>query len=418
MGGGTARAAESIHEDAGMSAPPRFPFLKEHPLDPPPYARIRGDRTIVQVRMWDDSLAWLVTRQADVRAVLYDSVRFSSDPGVTGHPHVSRARAEVLRNEEAITFQRMDPPRHSQYRRMVARDFVARRIEAMRPAIQEKVDALLYEMIGRGPPADLMRDFAGPLPIAVISDLLGIPFEDHGLFQQWTAARMRVDQDPAINVAAARDMRAYFDRLLRRHEEERSPGEDILSRLVVEHVLPGSLRHEEAVAVADLLMAAGHETTATMIGLGTVVLLENPDQLALLRREPSLMKNAIEEMLRYLSIAHYVGSRVAMEDVEIGGQLIRAGDPVLALISGANRDPEAFPDPDRFDITRDTRDHAAFSYGPHICIGNTLARVEMEIAFSSLLNRLPSLRLAVPFDDIPFKLDAMVLGVSAVPVEW
>jgi hypothetical protein len=359
-----------------------------------------------------------VTRHADVRAILADSARFSADPNLPGHPHVSAARATLLRNEEAPTFQRMDPPRHAQYRRMVARDFIAKRVETFRPAIQDKVDGLLDAMIAKGPPGDLIADFAGPLPIAVICDLLGLPFADHARFQEWTAARMRVHQDPSVNVAAAQAMRAYLDRHIRALAEGPGHGDDILSRLVAEHVLPGHLRHDEAVAVADLLVAAGHETTATMVGLGTVLLLENPDQLALLRTTPALMKNAIEEMLRYLTIAHYVAPRVAMADAEIGGQRICAGEPVLAMIAVANRDPEAFPDPDRFDIARETSHHLGFSYGPHACLGNMLARVEMELAFASLLARLPGLGLAVPFQDIPFKLDAMVLGVGAVPVKW
>ena len=186
-------AAEERSDD-----PPVFPLAKEHPLDPPPYAAIRGDRPLIQVRMWDGSLAWLVTRHADVRAILADSARFSADPNLPGHPHVSAARATLLRDEEAPTFQRMDPPRHAQYRRMVARDFIARRVETFRPAIQDKVDGLLDAMIAKGPPGDLIADFAGPLPIAVICDLLGLPFADHARFQEWTAARMRVHQDARL----------------------------------------------------------------------------------------------------------------------------------------------------------------------------------------------------------------------------
>lgn len=398
--------------------PPTFPIPREHPLHPPPYARIRGTHGIIRVRMWDGGLAWLVTRHADVRTVLADAARFSSEPDAPGHPHVSAARAALLRNEEATTFQRMDPPRHGQYRRMVARDFISKRVDAMRPAIQRKVDALLEAMIAKGPPADLITDFAGPLPIAVISELLGIPFTDRARFQEWTATRMKINQDPAINIAAAREMRAYFDRLIAALEDNPGDTDNILSRLVAEHVRPGHLSRDEAVAVADLLMAAGHETTATMIGLGTIVLLQHPDQLALLRRTPDLMKNALEELLRYLTIAHYVAPRVAISDVELGGELVRAGDPVLALIAGADRDPEAFPDPDRFDITRETKHHLAFGYGPHQCLGNMLARVEMDLAFTALLSRLPDLALDVPFGEIPFKLDAMVLGVKAVPVRW
>jgi cytochrome P450 len=415
MTGEEARMQEG--EQEGL-APPSFPLAKEGPLDPPPYARIRGERPVIRVRMWDGSLAWLVTRHADVRAVLQDHARFSSLPHLPGHPHVSAARAALLHNEEVATFQRMDPPRHTEYRRMVARDFLARRIGELRPAIEKKVEDLLDAMIAKGPPADLVRDFAGPLPIAVISEMLGIPFEDHARFQQWTATRMRVHQDPAINIEAARQMRACLDAHIRRLEESGGGGNGILSRLVAEHVVPGTLSRAEAVAVADLLVAAGHETTATMIALGMVVLLQHPDQLARLQAERTLLKGAIEELLRYLTIAHYVAPRVALGDAEIGGVTIRKGEPVLALIAGANRDPEAFTDPDRFDIGREARHHLAFGYGPHLCVGNLLAKAEMEAAFTGLLDRLPGLRLAAPFEEIPFKLDAMVLGVAAVPVTW
>lgn len=396
----------------------RFPLPKEGALDPPSYASLRGPSALIRAVLFDDSPVWLVTRHDDVRMVLTDSDRFSADPRLPGHPHVSAARKTVIDAETVRTFQRMDPPEHGHYRRMVARAFMPKRIMALRPTVEGHVGRLLESLVAKGPPSDLVADLAGPLPIAVISEVLGIPYEDHTLFRDWTAMRMRVHQDPAIGARAAAAMRAYFDNHLRRVAANPQKPDDLLGQLVTEHVLPGALRHEEAVAVADLLMAAGHETTATMIALGVLLLLEHPEQWALLLREPGRINEAVDEMLRYLTIAHYVASRVATADVEIDGETIRAGDAVLALISGANRDPQAFPEPNRFDITRKAGHHLAFGYGAHHCLGNTLAKLEMTLAIGGLIARLPELRLAVPIAEIPFKLDAMVLGVRAVPVEW
>jgi cytochrome P450 len=213
-------------------------------------------------------------------------------------------------------------------------------------------------------------------------------------------------------------MREYLDRLIT--EKLKHPGnrDDLISRLVTSQVVPGHMTREEALATIELLLMGGHETTANMIALGTLSLLTHPEQKDALVADPSLVGNAVEEMLRYHTIVHYNGPRVAMEDVDVNGTLIRKGEGVLALITAANRDPASFADPDAFDIRREARHHVAFSFGIHQCLGQPLAPAELQIVFSTLFQRLPKLRLTVPVDEIKFRYDAFVYGVDALPVTW
>ncbi|SAL42154.1 cytochrome P450 [Caballeronia humi] len=403
--------------DDYKASAPAFP-MRRCPFAPPPeYAEIRKNEGLSKVTMPDGTEAWIATRYEDVRAILGDP-RFSTAPSTPGYPFIAPARAALLKAEYPPTIIRMDAPQHTKYRRMLSKEFMVHHIDAMRPELQQTVDTLLDEFIAKGSPADLFEDFALTVPTTVISRMLGVPYEDRDFFQERSKAKLDLTADPEVPVRAGAEMREYLDRLIT--EKMAHPGNrsDLISRLVTSQVVPGHMTREEALATIELLLMGGHETTANMIALGTLSLLTHPEQKDALVADPSLVRNTVEEMLRFHTIVHYNGPRVAMEDVEVAGTLIRKGEGVLALITAANRDPKAFDHPDQFDIHRPALHHVAFSYGVHQCLGQPLARAELQIVFTTLFQRLPKLRLAVPLDDIKFRYDAFVYGVDALPVEW
>ncbi|WP_028205114.1 cytochrome P450 [Paraburkholderia nodosa] len=394
-----------------------FP-MRRCPFAPPAqYGEIREKDGLSRVTMPDGTPAWIATRYEDVRAILGDN-RFSTVPSTPGYPFIAPARASLLMNEHPPTIIRMDPPEHTRYRRMLTKEFMVHHVEAMRPELQQTVDLLLDELEAKGSPADLFEDFALAVPTTVISRILGVPYEDREFFQERSKAKLDLTADPEVPVRAGTEMREYLDRLIT--QKMQSPGNrsDLISRLVTSQVVPGHMTREEALATIELLLMGGHETTANMIALGTLSLLTNPAQKDALVSDPTLVTNTVEEMLRFHTIVHYNGPRVALEDVTVAGTLVRKGEGVLALISAANRDPKHFPEPDAFDIHREARHHVAFSYGVHQCLGQPLARAELQIVFTSLFQRLPKLRLAMPLEDLKFRHDAFVYGVDALPVEW
>jgi cytochrome P450 len=395
---------------------PQFPIARTCPFDPPKqYEAYRNAGGPQKVKLWDGAPAWIFTSFDDVRAIMSDN-RFSGAPTTPGFPMLSAARAAVL--NEPPTFVRMDPPAHGPLRRMFTKEFMIKRIDAMRPRIEQLIKDLYDRMEAAGPPFEFVEDFALPLTSTVISEFLGVPADDREFFQEQSKLKILMGVDPAIPQAASAKLYAYFDQLLKKKEADPHAENDMLSRLVLDQVIPGNLSHEEAVLHADLLTMAGHETTANQIALGTLSFLQNPDQKIKLLNEPDLLKSAVDEMLRFHSIVQYNAPRVAMEDIEICGHLIRRGEAVFALVSAANRDPKVFSCPDKFDISRQPDNHLAFSYGIHQCLGQPLARAELQSVFGSLFQRFPGLRLAVPFEEIEFKSDHFVYGVEALPLAW
>ncbi|HEY4020305.1 MAG TPA: cytochrome P450 [Pseudonocardiaceae bacterium] len=386
------------------------------PFDPPPDLRtLQAQAPITRVRLWDGSTPWLLTRYTEQRALLADP-RISSNSSLAGYPHTSAGSA-VSRTEER-TFLHKDDPEHTRLRRMVTAPFAIKRVEAMRPAVQRIVDTLIDKLLAGPKPVDLVQAFALPVPSLVISELLGVPYADHDFFQRNSKILINRDQTPEAQLAARGELIGYLDRLVA--EKLASPGDDLLSELVVQQVKTGELTEHEAAGMGVLLLVAGHETTANMIALGTLALLEHPDQLAALRDtdDPKVIAGAVEELLRYLHILHLGRRRVALENIEIGGRLIRAGDGVIFANEVANRDEEIFAEPDRLDVHRDARRHVAFGFGVHQCLGQPLARVELQVVYSSLYRRIPDLRLAVDLDQVAFKHDAGVYGVYELPVTW
>jgi cytochrome P450 len=394
---------------------PEYPTARAAgcPFDPPP--ALRAVPPISRIQLWDGSTPWLVTRHADVRALLRDP-RVSADTRREGYPHTSAgARARLARG---FTFINMDNPEHARLRRLVTGTFAIRRIEAMRPSIQQIVDEQIDALLTGPRPVDLVEAFALPVPSLVICHLLGVPYADHNFFQQRARVLLTRDQAVERGVAAQTELIEYLDRVIA--HKLAAPADDLLSRLAVEHVASDELSRHEAARMAVLLLIAGHETTANMIALGTLALLEHPDQLATVRGsdDPALIAGAVEELLRYLSIAHSGRRRIALEDIEVDGQIIRAGDGIVMAGEAADRDEARFPDPDRLDLHRDARGHLAFGFGVHQCLGQPLARVELQVVYGTLYRRIPGLRLATGLEQIRFKDDSNVYGVHVLPVTW
>ena len=387
------------------------------PLDPPPeLSELRDEAPLARIRLWDGSTPWLVTRHAEQRALLADP-RVSADATLPGYPHISESTRE-RRTNSGISFISMDNPEHARLRRMVTGPFTIRRIETLRPAVQQIADRLIDDLLAGPKPADLVQAFALPVPSLVICQLLGVPYEDHDFFQ--TSSRTLINR--STSVQAMRETQAallsYLDRLV--GQKLAAPGDDLLSRLAVERVSTGQLTRGELASMGLLLLIAGHETTANMIALGTLALLCHPSQLAALQeaRDPELIAGAVEELLRYLNIVHSGRRRVALEDIEIAGQVIRAGEGLVIATDVANRDEAAFPRAGVLDVHRDAHHHLAFGFGIHQCLGQPLARLELQVVYGTLYRRIPTLALAASLDDIRFKHDGIVYGVYELPVTW
>ncbi|MFJ9445107.1 cytochrome P450 [Kitasatospora sp. NPDC101235] len=406
------RAGEPTAPSASLTLPLRRSGC---PFAPPPeYAGLTEEHPLHQVRLYDGSTTWVITRLAEARALLTDP-RLSAEPSRPGFPIVEPGQAG-LRTEPNPPFVKMDPPRHTSYRRMLIGEFTLRRLNALRPRIQAVVDRLLDQLEAGPRPADLVEALALPVPSIVTCELLGVPYADHGFFESRARTAIRRGSSPAQRQRAFIELLTYLDRLLVR--KDRDPQDDLLSRLVVEQERTGNLTHDQLVSAAMLLLTAGHETSANMISLGTLMLLRHPEQLAALRADPALLPGAVEELLRYLSIADTVPTRVAVEDIEVAGRTIRAGEGVVVLAAAVDHDPRAFERPAEFDITRSARHHIAFGYGIHQCLGQNLVRIELEIVFASLFERFPDLRVAVPEEALPFRHDAELYGVWQLPVTW
>ncbi|HWF28649.1 MAG TPA: cytochrome P450 [Mycobacterium sp.] len=380
------------------------------PLKPPAeFASWREEPGLRQA-MYHGQPAWVVSRYQDIRAALLDP-RLSADTIPDSiKPSGSGDKAPVM-------FARIDDPEHHRLRRQLTSNFTFRRCEAMRPEIQELVDHYLGEMIRSGPPGDIVRDFGLPVPSLVIALLLGVPPEDLPLFQHHTTVGLDIKSSDEEKAQAFGAMYVYIQELVRR--KEREPGDDLISRLVTEYVATGQLDYETAAMTSVIMMQAGHETTANMISLGTVALLQHPDVFERLGQtdDHAVIANIVEELMRYLTIVHSQVDRVAIEDLTIGGQLILAGEPIVMNLPAGNWDAEFVDSPETFDVDRNTRGHLGFGYGVHQCIGQNLARVEMQVAFATLARRLPGLKLAVSPDELRFK-DADIYGMRELPVSW
>ncbi|MET9544524.1 cytochrome P450 [Streptomyces sp. NPDC006627] len=393
-----------------------FPQDRSCPYHPPTgYAPLREARPLARVTLFDGRPVWLVTRHAVARELLADP-RLSTDREHEDFPAPTERFARV--RKRGVALLGVDDPRHNVQRRMLIPSFSVKRIAALRPRIQETVDRLLDAMEAEGPPAELVSAFALPVPSMVICALLGVPYADHDFFEERSRRLLRGPR--AEDTQAARDeLDAYFSALIDR--KRREPGDGLLDELIHQQLAEGAVDREELVSLATILLVAGHETTANMISLGTFTLLQHPERLAELKAgfdaDEPLTPAVVEELLRYLSIADGL-LRLVKEDIEIAGSTLRAGDGVIFSTSLINRDDAAYESPEELDWHRATRHHLAFGFGVHQCLGQNLARLELEIALRSLFERLPGLRLAVPAEEIPFKPGDTIQGMLELPVTW
>lgn len=381
------------------------------------YAYLREHEPLALVRQPFGDPAWLVTRYEDVRVVLADS-RFS------------RATAKI-RDAPRIFPQRvpggildLDPPEHTRLRRLVSSAFSPRRVESLRGRAEQITVELLDQMVRHGPPADLVESFAIPLPVTIICELLGVPYQDRASFQLWADAYLSTTAIPAEEkMARLGKLGGYFAQLVAQRREQAAnglPDEDLIGSLVRARDEEGSLSEQQLISFLMMLLAAGYETTATHLTNSVYALLSHPEQFALLRDGQVPIEDAIEELLRHvpLTVATII-PRYATDDVKLSGGIVHAGEAVLPAYDAANRDPRVFDDPERLDLTRAAaHQHVTFGYGTHFCLGAQLARMELQVAFTALLRYFPHLRLAEPDEQLQWKSKLVMRGPVTLPVAW
>lgn len=395
-------------------------FSPEFQVNPyPGYARLRSEAPVHRVTLPDGQGMWLITRYDDVMSVLKDN-RFVKDWRNAMNPE-QVARMPPIPDVMKPLSQNMldlDPPDHRRLRALVSKAFTPRLIETLRPRIQQIADDLLDAVEATGE-MDLIDDYAFPLPITVIVELLGVPGEDRDKFRRWSDAAVSGDATQEYFQRITPDMMAFTSYLRAMSEEKReNPKDDLISALVQAEEAGDKLNEDELLAMVFLLLIAGHETTVNLIGNGTRALLQHREQLEKLENDPSLLKPAIEELLRYDGPVETSTSRFASEDIEIGGQVIPKGEMVLVVIAAADRDPERFSDPDTLNIAREENKHLAFGHGIRHCLGAPLARLEGRIAIGTLLRRMPNPLLKVPPEELIRRPGITLRGLRSLPVEF
>ncbi|MFJ4659041.1 cytochrome P450 [Nocardia sp. NPDC088792] len=379
-------------------------------LPPPEHLALQRECPISRATLPTGAQTWVLTRYDDIRQMLNDP-RFSSD---LLDPNFPSLFPRPTRTKPS--FVAMDGEEHKSERKLLTGEFAIGRMNLLRPKIEEIVNSCLDRMFAEGGPVDLITELALPVPTAVICGLLGVPYEDHAFFQL-NAAHMI---DGRLSHEERRDavirLRSYIDQLVALKESV--PTDDILSRQIIRRRELDSYDHQEMVSTSMVLLVAGHETIANQIGLNVMTLLRQPEALANLRANPANIPNAIEELLRHFTILEFSSSRVAKEDAEIAGVRIKAGDGVFTLTHTANHDPAVYAQPSELDFDRPRNLHLAFGYGPHVCLGQHLARVQLQVVLTVLLRRVPSLRLADPEAELIYKTGGPVFGLQTLPVTW
>lgn len=396
--------------DFPMSRAPGCPFA------PPPTSMALGrERQLSRVRIWDGSTPWLITGYEAIRSLFADS-RASVDDRTPGYPHWNEGMAATVDTRPRSVFT-SDAEEHTRFRRMLSRPFTFKRVEALRPAVQKITDDHIDAILAGPQPADLVTALALPIPSLVISAMLGVPYEDAEFFQEQANRGMNRYATAEESAAGATALARYLANLLRTRMTD--PAEDLVSDLA-ERINAGELSVREAAQLATGVLIAGHETTAGQLSMSVLALLEHPEQLAFLReaQDPKVIATAVEELMRYCSIIQTGQRRIALEDIEIDGQVIRGGEGIILDVAPANWDARQYPEPERLDLQRRDGPHVGFGYGRHQCVGQQLARMELQIVLPTLLRRVPTLRLAVPIDEIPLKHDALAYGAYELPVTW
>jgi len=392
------------------------PFSAENRFDPyPHYHALRAEDP---VHYWPLSQGWVLTRYADVLSVLRDP-RVSADrtrstmSKILGPPPIAEEFRDTFEAIQSHSMLTMDPPDHTRLRRLVNRSFTPRMVEGLRPRI-EQIVAELLDAVGGSSHMDLIRDLAYPLPVTVIAEMLGVPADDRVMLKRWSE-ELLVLTEPFVPIDAALrsagEMRRYFEGVCA--DRRRRPRDDLISGLVAADEEGDMLTEQELFAMCVLLLVAGHETTTNLIGNAVLALLRHPGERRRLQADPTLMRNAVEEFLRYDSIVQAT-ARVATEDLEVGGKTIRPGEFIILVFGAANRDPAEFPDPDRLDVRRQDIHHVAFGNGIHFCLGAQLARIEALIALDAFLRRYP--RFEGDYGELQYKPTALLRGLQSLPL--
>ncbi|MFF0741032.1 cytochrome P450 [Streptomyces sp. NPDC004111] len=414
------------------TAPPAGPvpdpapelFTWEFATDPyPAYAWLREHSPVHRTRLPSGVEAWLVTRYADARQALADQ-RLSKNP--VHHAESAHAKGKTgipgERSADLMThLLNIDPPDHTRLRRLVSKAFTPRTVAEFAPRVQELTDRLIDGFQEKGS-ADLIHEFAFPLPIYAICDLLGVPREDQDDFRDWAGMMIRHGGGPRGGVArSVKKIRAYLVELIHRKREDL--GDDLISNLIRASDHGEHLTENEAAAMAFIILFAGFETTINLIGNGTYALLRNPVQRARLQEalaagDRELLATGVEELLRYDGPVELATWRYATQELTLGGQRIESGDPVLVVLAAADRDPERFQDPDNLDLGRRDNQHLGYGHGIHYCLGAPLARLEAQTALATLLTRCPDLRLAAEPDDLRWRGGLIMRGLRTLPVEF
>lgn len=399
----------TITENEGATAAesrPAFPFGRTCPFAPNAKYDGFSDEKLDRID-FNGTPGWLVTSYSNIRQVL-------ADPRMSVRGIDDSSRGDDGDAAVPGFFVAMDPPQHDDLRRILAREFTPRRMAALRPTIERIANELIDEMLKADGPVDIVDTLFLPLPSLVICELLGVPYDRHDFFQDRTRAVLKRGNTPEQVGAAIGEVMGYLAELVGVKTED--PGDDLVS-LLTKHIESGDLSVIDVAGMSTFLLMAGHETTGNMLGLGLYALLEHPEQLAELKAEPELMPQAVDELLRHLDI---IGSlpRTATEDMEIAGQPVAKGELIMFSTEKGNRDPDVFSEPDALDFHRDASRHLTFGHGIHACLGAPLARLELQVVYTLLLERLPNLRLAVPADQIEMKNDARIFGIDALPVTW
>ncbi|MBZ6247654.1 cytochrome P450 [Streptomyces olivaceus] len=396
------------------STPRDFPIRRGCPFAAPEeYATLRTEDPVARVTLPTKREAWAVSRYDDVRELLSDP-RVSADIRRPNFPALGEGEQEA--GARFRPFIRTDAPEHTRYRRMLLPVFTVRRVRAMRPAVQARVDEILDGMLAAGGPTDFVSAYANAVSTSVICELLGIPRENLEFFRDVTRVSGSRTSTAEQVAEALGGLFGLLAELIAERREE--PRDDLISKLVTDHLLPGHVTTDQLLSTLGITINAGRETTTSMIALSTLLLLDRPELTAELRRDASLMPAAVDELLRVLSVADSIPLRVAAEDIELSGRTVPADDGVIALLAGANHDPEQFDDPEKVDFHRTDNHHVAFGYGVHQCVGQHLARLELEVALETLLRRVPTLRLAGDRDQVAFKHDSATFGLEELMVTW
>lgn len=396
---------------------PEFPFARKHGVEPSPLnAELRHKCPVAQVKLYDGTKAYIVMKHKDVKEALA-SDKLSADRRSDGYPEIHPGGHKA--KDARPTFVNMDDPGHKKQRAMLDDAFTKEAVEKMRPMMQSTIDAILDKMVKRGgdKPVDLIEEFATPVPTQIVYKVLGVPDEDIERLSHDSEVRNSTSRNAAETSNS--NLQEYMGGLV--DKRIKSPQNDLISKLVTEQYEKGNLEKDDVTTLAFLVLTAGNAALINSIGLGVMTLLQHPDQLKDLKENPSLIKSAVQEILRFHTASALNSRRTTLEDTTIGGEHIPKGTGVICSVQSADRDEEKFPHPNKFDIHRnnpDPKDVLGFGYGPHRCQGEWFSRQEIEIAISSLFKKLPDLKLAEDPKNLEYTKPTMNVGVTSLPVKW